>query len=197
MSTNGSKSTSTKYAETVNRATGAAGESDAPEIQTPASVMVRTVNDAELAKLMSDPTQEFAPQARSLVEGELIEGILEGEGPPAEMPNRETGVPQLVKTWIFASIDGGLRISILSTAQLDKKLPPFVGSKCRVVRGKDMKTGTAGRKVTEYMVSGDKRSDGTRRTWARPVVIDAQAIEAPATAGQLTSGTSDGEDARS
>ncbi len=200
------KNGSTKYADTVARATGtevATADEHAPSIPLSrgAQAMISKPSEAEIQDMMNDPDQEFAPQAKSMEEGELICGVLEGYGPDAELtrmdPLTKESVTQVVHTWIIAAPGGGLRVSILDTVQLAKKLPPFIGSSVKILRGKDTKTGN-GFKVTNYMVSGPKRTDGKARSWARPLVIDAQSIDAPA-APQLAQGApayEGGEDAQ-
>ena len=106
-----------------------------------------------------------------------------------------------VNTWIICHPNGSIRMSILSSVQLDKKLKPFIGSLVKIHRGKEVKTGTAGRKVTEYTVCGPKLANGKRRSWVDDsprAAIDAESrsVDAselpPGVAGALPGG----EDAR-
>lgn len=173
---NNGSSKSEKYNKAVARATGEGEtpESNAPTI--PTGAMVVKADDATIAAMMADGAMEWAPQVRKLEEGEMIVGILEGHGPPAELEklNRVTKEVEIshVPTWILVSQDGGLRMSILSTVQLEKKLPPFIGGLVKIVRGKDLPTGN-GQRVTDYLVGGPKRTDGVKRTWAVKPVLDA------------------------
>jgi hypothetical protein len=157
---------------------GAQPESNAPGV--PASVMISKADDATIAEMLKDPSMEFAPQVHKLSEGDMITGILEGNGPDAELENLDRVTKEvrtsIVKTWIIASADGGQRVSILSTAQLERKLPPFVGGLVKIVRGKDINTNN-GQRVTDYLVGGPKREDGTRRSWAMKPVLDVPATE--------------------
>lgn len=200
--------TPSKFDKTVNQVrnkeAGAPAESDAPMVPLPkgASVMLMKPSQDDIASFMSDDTMEFAPQVHSLEEGECIQGILEGKGPSTtftqEDPFTKQQVTREVDTWIVASPNGGMRLSILSSVQLDRKLPPCVGAFVRIYRGKDKKT-LKGHRVTDYMVSVKKTSDGKPRSWVRPDVIEAEGryIDAP-TSGALPAGASpavaDGED---
>lgn len=179
---NGSSSSkSDKFNKAVDRARGVEGEhmGDAPSIPMSGALVVKA-SEAEIRAIMSDPDLEFAPQVKSLEEGEMVVGFLEGNGPDAEFTDTDKATGEvkhkIVKTWIIAAPDGGQRISILSSAQLDRKLPPFVGGVVKIVRGKDVKTG-GGFRVTDYLVAGPKKSDGSRRNFARPAVIEAAASE--------------------
>lgn len=177
---------SKKWDAAVNRATGAgdAPASDAPSM--PVSPMISKVSQDDINKLTSDPSLEFAPQVHKLEEGDMVEGVLEGNGPDAELEQVDRATREvktnIVKTWIIAHPSGGQRISILSSAQLDRKLPPFIGSIVKIVRGKDIETRN-GQRVTDYLVAGPKREDGQRRSWAMKPVLDV-----PSTAGALPAG---------
>jgi len=159
------------------------------EIQTPAAkAMLSRPTDEQIAQMMNDETMEFAPQVHSMDEGEMVEGILEGNGPSTTFTQKDqvTGqeITRVVDTWILASESGSLRISILSSVQLDKKLPPYVGGRVRIFRGKDVKT-SKGFRVTDYLVSGPRREDGRPRSWVTNKTIDA-----------IASNTIDGQDSR-
>ena len=184
-------SKSQKYNNAVNKATGGNAESDAPQIVTSAAGMVRKATDDDIKAIVSDTTMEFAPQLLKLEEGDMLEGILEGNGPDAELERVDRATKQvtvnIVKTWIVRDTRGGQRASILGSAQLDRKLPPFVGGMVKIVRGKDIETSN-GNRVTDYLVAGP-RIEGQTRTWAvatKPVldVGDAPAQGAlPAASG--------------
>ena len=182
-------SKSDKYNKAVTRATGGDVESAAPAIPTNTTLVRKVVTKADVDAVMADPSLEFAPQVYSMEQGDLIEGVLEGNGPEAEFErkNEHTGevTTNAVQTWIIRSHDGRQRISILSSAQLDKKLPPFVGGPVKIVRGKDLNI-DGGRRVTDYLVAGPKLPDGKIRSWAsapKLPMIDAASAPAALPAG--------------
>ncbi len=185
----------TKYEEAVRRATGGQSEESTSSGRV-TNPMISEFQDGELAEMLSNGEWEFAPQVMSLEEGQKVEGILEGNGPMAEIRDRDTGEVKEVATWIIASKDGTQRVSILSSAQLDKKLPPFIGGLVKIVRGKDIKISN-GHRCTEYLVGGPKLANGQRRSWvAKPVLdVPAQVKELPATtsATPTTAGTTAAE----
>lgn len=182
---------SPKYKAAVARATGQAPEptpgatTDAPVLSSGMHAMIGSVSQEEIGQLMNDPTLEFAPQALTLEEGQRVSGILEGEGPMAEVTDPTTKEMRPVRTWVIRSSDGNARVSILTSAQLEKKLPPFIGGPVQILRGKDVKT-QSGRRVTDYLVCGPKLKDGKQRTFsnpnpaplALPSVIDTTAVDA-------------------
>ena len=139
---------------------------------------------AVIDQLTNSGEWEFAPQLFKMEEGDEVSGILEGNGPPAEFErvDRTTGevTTNIVQTWIIASVDGTRRISVLSTVQLDRKLPPYLGGPVKIFRGKDQNI-SDGRRVTDYLVAGPKLPNGARRTWAtRPVIETTEAPQLPA-----------------
>lgn len=186
-------STSSKYDKAVQKATGQApahapdAVTDAPVLTRGAAAMISTISQEEIGDLMSNPDLEFAPQALSLEEGQRVSGILEGEGPMAEVTDPTTKEIREVPTWVIRSPDGNARVSLLSSVQLEKKLPPFVGDAVTIIRGKDLKTGS-GRRVTDYLVCGPKKKNGQQRTFSDPnpraralppgTPIDAQSVDA-------------------
>jgi hypothetical protein len=138
-----------------------------------AEAMVKTFkHNDELAQHvaadLATGNYEAAPQLFSLEEGQMIEGILEGNGPVAEFTkvNKDTGevTTNEVKTWIIADKTKSLRVSILSSAQLDRKLLGFIGCPVKIARGKDKNIGD-GKRMTEYMVWGPRLSGGAKRQW--------------------------------
>ncbi len=205
-----SKATSTKYEAAVNRATGKATETS-PEtgitvpLHEDAKTMLLKPSQEQIDAMMSDPTLEFAPQVHSLEEGELITGILEGNGPSTTFTQKDnaTGIEitREVDTWIIRHPLSGLRLSILSSVQLDTKLPPFVNGTVSIFRGKDVKT-SKGFRVTNYTVAGPKKADGTIRSWVRSKIINAQSrvIDGQVDQAQIPASTgapaAESEDAR-
>lgn len=163
-------SKSSKFNDAVERATGVAPEGTAPTVSVGGSdALITKFSPDDLAKMATSGEWEFAPQLKALEEGDMIAGILEGNGPEAEFEHMDKVTGEVtvnrVQTWIIASPDGTQRASILSSAQLDRKLAPFVGGPVRIVRGKDIKTSN-GHRVTDYLVAGPKMADGKRRQWA-------------------------------
>lgn len=189
-----------KFDKAVARATGqevAGSDSNAPEIGNVSGPgMVSKVTQEQIDAMVNSGKYEFAPQIHKLEEGDMIAGILEGNGPPAEFERLNPVTKELeintVQTWIIASPSGDLRLSILSSVQLDSKLPPLVGGMVQIIRGKDINTKN-GQRVTNYLVAAPKLEGGKRRSWATKPALPAastetkalpegsQVIEAPAT----------------
>ena len=191
-----------KYEQTINKATGATGDGgvveDAALLPKEAQAMFSVPSDAEIQSMLNDPGLEFAPQIKKLAEGEMVQGFLEGYGPVAvlEKVDRMTKEvkQQHVNTWIIASPNRSMRVSILSSVQLERKLAPFIGGMVKIIRGKEQET-QGGNRVTDYLVSGPKLIDGKFRTFAHPTkVIEATGVDVMP---QLVAGTiPGGEDAR-
>jgi len=158
--------------------------SAAPLVPMPKGVgaMLLKPSQDDIAKLMNDETLEFAPQVHRLEEGEMITGLLEGRGPSTtfsqEDPFSKQVVTREVDTWIIAM--GGVRMSILSSVQLDRKLPPCIGEVVHIFRGKEQRT-NKGFRVTDYMVAVKKKTNGQPRSWVQPTVIEGEGryIDAP------------------
>lgn len=115
---------------------------------------IRKVSKEDIAREFEDDLRrgdfEIAPQLYSLRAGEVIEGDLE-EGPLAEFVDERTTEKRLTRTWII-TMRNRARVSILSSAQLDRKVPSFVGGFVKICRGEDVR---AGRNImTEYLVGG-------------------------------------------
>ncbi len=211
MSTTSSASSkSSKYDSAVNRATGKVTETTTETgitvpLHEDAKTMLLKPSQEQIDAMMSDTSLEFAPQVHSLEDGELITGILEGNGPSTTFTTKDnaTGIEitREVDTWIIRHPLSGLRLSILSSVQLDTKLPPFVGGTVSIFRGKDVKT-SKGFRVTNYTVAGPKRADGTIRSWVRSKIIDAasRVIDGQADQAQLPASAgapaAEAEDAR-
>ena len=134
----------------------------------PAGMVVEsaTVREVLAARIRSGEWEQ-APQLLTLKLGQTLIGVLESNGPDAEFVDEATGVVTHVKTWIVSN--AGVRVSILSSVQLDKKLPPFMGGEVSITRGQDIRNGTS--LYTDYLVMGPKRADGKARDWsARPML---------------------------
>lgn len=124
---------------------------------------------AELAAKIKSGEWEQAPQLLTLKAGQTIMAILEGNGAPAEFVDEDTGVVNHEQTWILSR--DGVRVSILGSAQLNKKLPPFVGGAVAITRGAEVRNGS--RVYTDYLVLGPKRPDGKVRDWSGRAMLAA------------------------
>lgn len=172
-----SSSKSEQYNQAVTRATGnagaAAGGVQAGELmkaQPPeAAALIKTMTPEEMkqeiATDLASGKFEAAPEILSLKEGQRIEGILEGNGPLAEFTDADTGEVTYVKTWILADDTGAVRVSILSSAQLDRKLNGFIGYKVKIARGKEVNIAGTRKRMTEYAVWGPRLANGKKRQW--------------------------------
>lgn len=171
----------------AREAGGTSAPADEPGVsvipmQKGVTAMIQKPSQEQINALMNDDTLEFAPQIHSLKEGEMVEGVLEGKGPSTTFTQfdkvTKTELTREVDTWILAN--GGVRISILSSVQLDRKLPPFINSHVKIYRGEQRDT-RSGQRVTDYLVCGPKKADGKPRSWARTDALDAEGkyIDAP------------------
>lgn len=200
MSDNKNGNESKKYSQTMAKAGvgGASGE-ETTLLTKDEAEWISPMSDDEFAKMMADGDFEHAPRNAKLDEGQKIFGFLEGNGPEAEF-ERDDGSTQIVKTWIFRHPVKGIRMSILSSVQLDKMLPPFIGSKVYVRRGKSVNIGGS-KRMTEYYVWGEWEKDPVTnarkpRTWAETSpVIDARGIESAPQRRSLPSGGNAGGNA--
>lgn len=139
------------------------------------AAMVTSPADDELQRYLRNKSFEFAPKNFKLKEGQMIMGFLEGNGPEAEFEN-DRG-PSVVKTWIIRHPKLGVRLSILSSVQLDKKLDPFIGGEVYIYRGKDENIGGS-KRMTNYEVWGPYAADGKPRSWAKLPEVDAKVFDA-------------------
>ena len=94
---------------------GAPGTGENAVVVPSMAAMVHTATDADVQALINDHTLEFAPQVRSLEEGEMIWGILMGYGPQTEFEDKDTGITRIVNTWVIGSTDGRMSISTKSS----------------------------------------------------------------------------------
>ncbi len=181
------------------------GQDDVAILQKGSELMLSRVNDADIAAFMNDSESEFAPQIKSLEPGDMIVGLLEGYGNDTEFTQKDqaTGkdVVRRVHTWILKSLHGNMRLSILSSAQLDSKLPPFIGGKVEIVRGQDLKSrSNAAFRIANYMVKGPAVAGLNRAAmWARKElprpVIDVPSLPA-GSVDPMTGAPDGGEDAQ-
>lgn len=183
----------TRYDGAVARATGKPEEAPAPMVvSNEAKAMIKSMSPEDMLAFINEPGDfEYAPEVYTMEKGQRIDGILEGNGPDAELSRANTVTKQvetvLVPTWIIRDERSGRRLSILGSVQLDKKLPPFVGGAVTIVRGDEVETSN-GFKTTNYNVRGPKLPNGQVRSFVKPreqKVIDAVAEEKPAVAGAL------------
>lgn len=93
---------------------------------------------------------DTAPRILTLGEGDVIRGLLVGEGDPAEIEDTVLREIKTIRTWVIEFADGA-RASILSSSQLDKALPPRIGHEVIIARGGNVET-RKGQRVTEYIV---------------------------------------------
>jgi len=120
---------------------------------------------ADIAARIKAGAWEAAPQILKIEEGDTVIGFLEGYGPPAEIMDTNTRETKYVNTYVLRSLSGSnARVSILGSAQLDRKLPPFFGGECSISRVGTIDT-KAGRRVTEYVVAGPVLVD-RQRQWS-------------------------------
>ncbi len=177
--------TPSKFDKAVTRATGGAAEIvETPTVPMTADVaaMVKQTAPGSIAERLSTGKYEAAPQLFKLEPGQELSGILEGHGPDAEFEHSDklSGVvtTTIVKTWIIADPTRTVRVSILSSAQLDKKLNGFIGDHVTIARGQDVNI-SGGRRMTEYIVFGEKIA-GKRRQWFDVADTERAMIEAKA-----------------
>ncbi len=197
MSNGNQKSTSSAKSAVAGAMSGGESQTltrdDVVEVtlQKGSEVMLsNNMTEAEISAFMNDADAEFAPQIKSMEEGDRITGILEGYGPDTEFTQKDpaTGKDQTrtVHTWILKSLKGSMRLSILSSVQLDAKLPPFLGDEVSIVRGKDIKARNGVFRIANYMVKGP-RIPGKQRTWAR-ASLPQPVLEATVNPAQLPPG---------
>lgn len=166
-----------KYQQSVDRARNKGKEETAMAPIGDVKAMFSSFTAEEIAKEAATGAFEFAPQNAEIKIGQKISGVLDGKGPGNDFVDEDTGVVRHVDSWLISSPDGNMRISILSSAQLDKKLPPFVGGMVTIARQDDIKL-AGGHRCADYLVWGPKLPKGERRMFHTPVT---KAIEAHAT----------------
>jgi len=183
----------TKYQAAVNKARGEAGDAGheaqgngalvVPVIPEGYGGMIGTYTPEALAERMQSGQLEWAPRVLKLEEGMFIRAYLEGRGGDVEMENvdrvRGTVEVKLVSTWIIRDMSSGLRASFLTAAQLEDKLPPYIGGMVEIYVG-GMIESKRGHRYRDFMVGGDKLAGGATRTFARALpapTIDVAANE--------------------
>jgi hypothetical protein len=186
-----------KFASAVARATGQEMTVRSDEIQTlvvlPSKEEIQAkipvgfgdlmtpFDNNELMLELAKGEMEWAPAVLPLVEGTIIGGILEGRGGAVEMdeidPVTKRVITKHVGTWVVRHPRTGLRASFLTAAQLEEKLPPFVGGPVKIYVG-GMLESKKGRRYRDFRVGGPKLPNGETRTFARKptsTVIDVPA----------------------
>jgi hypothetical protein len=160
---------SEKYSKAVTKATGQGETAMTTEPPPGAEAMVTKLHPDALQKQINDDLRsgkfEAAPQIFKFEQGMMIEGFLEGNGPSHDFVDADTGEVTTVKTWILADKSRSVRISILSSAQLDRKLNGFIGSWVKIARGKEVNIEGSRKRMTEYLVWGPKLPGGKERQW--------------------------------
>lgn len=109
-----------------------------------------------LVELARSGNYEVGQRILELKEGMMVRGQLLGRGPDADILDIVTHQPKKVGTWRML-LNSGAPVSFLTTAQLDRQLPDFVGRKGETViaRGGMVKS-KSNRNVAEFYVLGPK-----------------------------------------
>jgi hypothetical protein len=175
---------SSKYANAVNRATGQELETrnatqPAAALVVPAGLqgMVSAFTPDQVLVDMSKGDMEWAPFAIQMQEGMLLIGILEGRGGNVEIEevDRVAGIVNIkqIATWVIRDPKTGVRGSFLTAAQLEDKLPPFVGGLIKIYVGAMLES-RKGHRYRDFRVAGERLGNGQTRTFARqlPAPID-------------------------
>jgi hypothetical protein len=184
---------STKFAAAVANATGrtmeVAEETQALIVLPPKEQIAKLIpvgfgeimqpfTADELALDMAKGELEWAPRILPMIEGAVIAGILEGRGPDVELDEIDkvtrTVSTKKIGSWIVRHPRTGLRASFLTAAQLETKLPPFVGGLVKIYVGQMLES-KKGHRYRDYLVGGEKRADGPRDFTKRKAVIDVGA----------------------
>lgn len=176
---------------------------DVSEVSLPKgseAMLTRDMSSQDFNAFLNDGDSEFAPQILSLEPGMKIEGILEGYGKPTEFTTKDpaTGndVTRTVNTFIVKALSGNMRVSILSSVQLDAKLPPFIGDRVAIARGQDIKSrSNAAFRIANYVVKGPPVSGKNRAEMWASKALPKPVIDIPAlTAGSAAEAPQGAED---
>lgn len=157
--------TASKYDKAVDNARNKDSGGIAAQPIGDVQAMISTFTPEEIQAEAARGGVEFAPQNMALEPGKKISGILEGMGPGNDFEDEDTGIVRHVDSWVISSPDGSMKVSILSSAQLDKKLPPFVGGFVNIARNVDIKL-AGGHRCADYMVWGPKLENGRKRSFS-------------------------------
>lgn len=177
---------SSRYADAVNKATGqeltVTGKDAGFDVAVLEAVppgfgsIAKPFTPDEAAIAMAKADLEWAPRVIQLVEGMMLEGILEGRGEDVELdevdPILKKVTTKIVSSWVIRDPKSGLRASFLTAAQLETKLPPFVGDFVKIFVG-GMKESKKGHRYRDYLVGGARRTDGQPRVFTRPLLVES------------------------
>lgn len=134
------------------------------EAQVQASI--QALDPAMLAQLVASGEIEAAPQLLTLQSGQMITGLIDTRG-TTTLEDENTKQPKEVGTWQISLVGPdrkptGLRVSILSSSQLDRMLPEHLatGRAVIIARGGDIKIKGGKKNMTEYFVGAYKAAAG-------------------------------------
>lgn len=124
---------------------------------------IQAFDASALAALVAAGVVEAAPQLLTLTAGQMITGLVDTTG-TTELEDENTRLPKTIATWQISLVDpvtlapNGLRVSILSSAQLDRMLPPHLGTGRPVIiaRGGEIAIKGGKRRMSEYFVGAYK-----------------------------------------
>jgi len=119
---------------------------------------VQSFDAGALAALVAAGAVKMGPRLLTLEAGQMIIGRIESEG-IATIEDENTKLPKEIRTWQIALCDReqkptGVRVSILSSAQLDREIPPVhkSGNAAIICRGGEIQIKGGKRRMTEYFV---------------------------------------------
>lgn len=179
-------SKSQKFNNAVARATGTeVAQAPTPSVVVPPGLesIIGTFTPDEVNLAMSSGKLEWAPRAIALEEGMRIRGVLEGRGGDVDLEQVDriqgTVTIRQVSTWVVREPKSGVRVSFLTSTQLEDKLPPFIGGNVDIYVGGLIESSKGGgRRYRDFLVGGDKLPNGQQRTWAKQLA--APVVETPA-----------------
>lgn len=119
------------------------------------SLQADTLNVEELARLVASGEMEAAEEIMEIAEGQVIRGQLIGPGTEATLDDLQNpGKTRQVKTWKMKLVSG-VTVTFLGSAELDRKLPPFLGRKGQMLIGRGGQAKTKkGKNLTHWYVVG-------------------------------------------
>lgn len=162
MSENGKGRNLTKYDAAVAKARGEAVEESASDMSLATlaneGVQLEQFDAATIREMLKSGQLEAGEQIIVLEEGTQLRGQLLGRGQPAQFEDPKTRDVREVGTWRMR-LTSGAKVSFLSSAQLDRMVPEFLGREgiTIVARGGTRKTRKA-QNLTEYFVAGPPAS---------------------------------------
>lgn len=113
-----------------------------------------------LAELMASGDFETGEQIIILEQGKMLRGQLIGRGGEVEFVDTRGKTPEVkkVQSWRMR-LDSGIRVTFMTSAQLERMLPEFVGRKGTTVIVKGARVETKkGNQMDEFFVAGPKPS---------------------------------------